>query len=121
MPILATFMNFCDLYDFRKVVANAFLGDPLFSFSLLKKNLFSSHTNLCFAKLNLGYKLKDFPAMLQILRLPTEDRGLFVELSYECIKHYQVYVESKKLSHVKEVRNYSMLKVRANTGYEKEN
>ena len=63
MPILASFMNFCDLYDFRKAMANA-LGDTLFSFSLFKKLLFSSHTNLCLAKLNLGYKLKDFPAML---------------------------------------------------------
>ena len=73
MQILARFTNVCDFYDFWKVVANAFLRIskiPMVNveihsfFSFVQKFLSPSVTNLCPAKLNLVYKLKDFSAML---------------------------------------------------------
>ena len=73
MPILARITNFCVFHDFRKDVATAFLGIskiPTVNFKIhsfllfVQKFLFSSDTNSCPRKLNLGYKLKDFSAML---------------------------------------------------------
>ena len=65
--------DFCDFHDFGNAVATVFLeiskiskvNFEIHSFSFyLKKNLFSSNTNSCPRKLNLGYKQKDFSAML---------------------------------------------------------
>ena len=73
MLILAQFTNFCDFYDFWKAVATVFLrvskipmvNVEIHSFFLFVQQFLSpSVTNLCLAKLNLGYKLKDFSAML---------------------------------------------------------
>ena len=69
MPILTRFTNFCDFHDFRKAVATAFLGIskiPTVNFEINSSYLFKNFCfpNLCPEKLNLGSKLKDFPAML---------------------------------------------------------
>ena len=73
MPVQTRFTNFSDFHDFWKGVATAFLGTSkiptvnfeIYSFSWhLLKVLFSTDINLCLKKLNSGYKLKDFSAML---------------------------------------------------------
>ena len=73
MQILARFTNFRNFYDFWKAVATAILriskipmvNVEIHSFSFYSfKNLSPSVTNLCPAKLNSAYKLKDFSAML---------------------------------------------------------
>ena len=72
MQILARYTNFCDFYDFWKAVATASLriskipmvNLEICSFLFVQKFQSPSVTNLCPAKLDVGYKLKDFSAML---------------------------------------------------------
>ena len=56
---------FCDLYDFRKAVPTAFLGIKKIPTVNVEIHFFSFCLfNLCLAKLNLWYRLKDILAVL---------------------------------------------------------
>ena len=73
MPVLVRFTTSCDFHNFHKAVPTAFLRIskiPSINFEInsfflfVQKVLFSSDTNLCPEKLNIGSKLKVFSAML---------------------------------------------------------
>ena len=74
MPILARFTNFCDFYDFRNTVATAFLGISKVPTVDVEIHSFSFYLfSMCLAKLYLGYKLKDFLAMLGEVKVVWKD------------------------------------------------